>query len=61
MSDRVFADGPVSLGGLTNPPQAFSTVLLLPLIAVTTLLLRRRSGTTRAQLFRLYVAADVLV
>ncbi|WP_427886478.1 hypothetical protein ACQHIV_27545 [Kribbella sp. GL6] len=61
VSDRVFADGPFSLGGLTNPPQAFSTVLLLPLIAVTTLLLRRRPGTTRAQLFRLYVAAGVLV
>ncbi|GAA3147948.1 hypothetical protein JOF29_005484 [Kribbella aluminosa] len=61
VSDRVFADGPFSLGGLTNPPQAFSTVLLLPLIAVTALLLRRRPGTTRAQLFRLYVAAGVLV
>ncbi|GAA1577029.1 MULTISPECIES: hypothetical protein [Kribbella] len=61
VSDRVFADGPFSLGGLTNPPQAFSTVLLLPLIAVTALLLRRRPGTTRTQLFRLYVAAGVLV
>jgi hypothetical protein len=36
-------------------------VLLLPLIAVTTLLLRRRPGTTRGQLFRLFVAAGVLV
>jgi hypothetical protein len=61
VSDRVFADGPFSLGGLTNPPQAFSTVLLLPLIAVTALLLRRRPGTTRGQLFRLFVAAGVLV
>ncbi|MGZ0149271.1 hypothetical protein ACXJJ3_19540 [Kribbella sp. WER1] len=61
VSDRVFADGPFSLGGLTNPPQAFSTVLLLPLIAVTAVLLRRKPGTTRAQLFRLYVAAGVLV
>ncbi|WP_350279433.1 hypothetical protein [Kribbella sp. HUAS MG21] len=61
VSDRVFADGPFSLGQLTNPPQAFSTVLLLPLIAVTALLLRRRPGTTRGQLFRLFVAAGVLV
>ncbi|TDW97936.1 hypothetical protein [Kribbella sp. VKM Ac-2566] len=61
VSDRVFADGPFSLGGLTSPSQAFSTVLLLPLIAVTALLLRRRAGTTRAELFRLFVAAGVLV
>ncbi len=61
MSDRVFADGPFSLGQLTNPPQAFSTVLLLPLIAVTALLLRRKPGQTRAQLFGLFVAAGVLI
>jgi hypothetical protein len=61
VSDRVFADGPFSLGQLTNPPQAFSTVLLLPLIAVTALLLRRQSAKTRGELFRLYVAAGVLV
>ncbi|MEU8226114.1 hypothetical protein [Kribbella sp. NPDC048915] len=61
VSDRVFADGPFSLGELTNPPQAFSTVLLLPLIAVTTLLLRRRPGTTRGQLVRLFVAAGILI
>lgn len=61
VSDRVFADGPFSLGQLTNPPQAFSTVLLLPLMAVTALLLRRKPGQTRGQLFRLYVAAGVLI
>ena len=61
VSDRVFADGPFSLGQLTNPPQAFSTVLLLPLIAVTTLLLRRQSPKTRGELFRLFVAAGVLI
>jgi len=62
VSDRVFADGPFSLGQLTNPPQAFSTVLLLPLIAVTALLLRRQPGRgPRARVFRLLVAAGVLV
>ena len=61
VSDRVFADGPFSLGELTNPPQAFSTVLLLPLIAVTALLLRRKPGQTRGQLFRLFVTAGVLI
>ena len=61
VSDRLFADSPFSLGQLTNPPQAFSTVLLLPLIAVTALLLRRKPGQTRAQLFGLFVAAGVLV
>ncbi|MEI8407979.1 MULTISPECIES: hypothetical protein [unclassified Kribbella] len=61
VSDRLFTDSPFSLGQLTNPPQAFSTVLLLPLIAVTALLLRRKPGQTRAQLFGLFVAAGVLV
>ncbi|MFC9687493.1 hypothetical protein ACFTSF_03070 [Kribbella sp. NPDC056951] len=62
VSDRVFSDGPFSLGQLTNPPQAFSTVLLLPLIAVTALLLRRQPGRApRAHIFRLLVAAAVLV
>ncbi|MFI5692057.1 hypothetical protein ACIA58_09485 [Kribbella sp. NPDC051586] len=61
VSDRVFADGPFSLGQLTNPPQAFSTVLLLPLIAVTAVLLRRRTAKTRGELFRLFVAAGVLI
>ncbi|MEU4603178.1 hypothetical protein AB0F43_09385 [Kribbella sp. NPDC023972] len=61
VSDRLFTDSPFSLGQLTNPPQAFSTVLLLPLIAVTALLLRRKPGQTRAQLFGLFVAAGVLI
>jgi hypothetical protein len=61
VSDRLFSDSPFSLGQLTNPPQAFSTVLLLPLIAVTALLLRRKPGQTRAQLFGLFVAAGVLI
>ncbi len=61
VSDRLFAESPFSLGYLTNPPQAFSTVLLLPLIAVTALLLRRKPGQTRAQLFGLFVAAGVLI
>ncbi|WP_202875177.1 hypothetical protein, partial [Kribbella albertanoniae] len=62
VSDRVFSDGPFALGQLTNPPQAFSTVLLLPLIAVTALLLRRQPGRApRAHVFRLLVAAAVLI
>jgi len=61
VSDRVFAEGPFSLGELTNPPQAFSTVLLLPLIAVTALLLRRKPSQTRGQVFRLMVTAGVLI
>ncbi|TCO17659.1 hypothetical protein EV652_117112 [Kribbella steppae] len=61
VSNRLFTDTPFALGQLTNPTQAFSTVLLLPLIAVTTLLLRRKPGQTRAQLFGLFVAAGVLI
>ncbi|TCO47625.1 hypothetical protein EV646_105178 [Kribbella antiqua] len=61
VSGRVFADGPFSLGQLTNPPQAFSTVLLLPLMAVTALLLRRKPGQSRGQLFGLFVVAGVLI
>ncbi|WP_433164883.1 hypothetical protein [Kribbella sp. CA-247076] len=61
VSDRLFTESPFSLGQLTNPPQAFATVLLLPLIAVTALLLRRKPGQTRAQLFGLFVAGGVLI
>ncbi|MFK4083881.1 hypothetical protein ACI2LF_07230 [Kribbella sp. NPDC020789] len=62
VSDRVFSDGPFSLGQLTNPPQAFSTVLLLPLIATTALVLRRQPGrASRGHVFRLLVAAAVLI
>jgi len=61
VSSRVLNESSFSLGQLTNPPQAFSTVLLLPLIAVTTLLLRRKPDQTRGQLLRLFITAGVLI
>ncbi|NEA35642.1 hypothetical protein G3I17_28925 [Streptomyces sp. SID13031] len=58
---RLFNDSPFSMVQLTNPSQAFSTVLVLPLIAVTALLLRRKPTQTRAQVIGMLVAAAVLI
>ncbi|GAA1591097.1 hypothetical protein GCM10009789_51300 [Kribbella sancticallisti] len=58
---RLYTESPLSLGQLTNPPQAFSTVLLLPLIAVTAMLLRRKPGQTRGQLAALFITAGILI
>ncbi|MDX6263276.1 MAG: hypothetical protein QOH84_4964, partial [Kribbellaceae bacterium] len=58
---RLFNDSPFSMGWLTNPSQAFSTVLMLPLIAVTALLLRRKPTQTRAQVIGMLVAGAVLI
>ncbi|WBQ04936.1 hypothetical protein [Kribbella sp. CA-293567] len=58
---RLFNDSPFSLGQLTNPSQAFSTVLMLPLIAVTPMLLRRKPTQTRAHVIGMLVAATVLI
>ncbi|WP_344844457.1 hypothetical protein [Kribbella ginsengisoli] len=58
---RLFNDSPFSMGWLTNPSQSFSTVLMLPLIAVTAMLLRRKPTQTRAQVIGMLVAAGVLI
>ncbi len=58
---RLFNDSPFSMGQLTNPSQAFSTVLMLPLLAVTAMLLRRKPTNTRAQVIGMLVAAAVLL
>jgi hypothetical protein len=54
----LYNDGPLSLGQLISPTQAFSTVLMLPLIAVTALILRRQS---RGRLAGLFLVAAVLI
>lgn len=61
ITGRLYNDSPFSLGQLTSPSQAFSTVLVLPLLAVTALLLRRKPGQTRLQLAGLFVAAGILI
>ena len=61
VSGRLYSDSPLSLGQLISPSQAFSTVLVLPLIAVTALLLRRKPGVSRLQLTGLFVAAGILI
>jgi hypothetical protein len=58
---RLFNESPLSMTQLTNPSQAFSTVLLLPLLAVTAMLLRRKPGQTRAELAALFVTAGILI
>ncbi|WP_433014290.1 hypothetical protein [Kribbella sp. CA-294648] len=61
VDSRLFNDGPFSMGQFSHPSQAFSTVLMLPLIAVTALLLRRKPTQTRAQVSALLVAAGILI
>ncbi|MEU0095513.1 hypothetical protein [Kribbella sp. NPDC006257] len=65
-TNTLYNDGPLSMGQLISPTQAFSTVLMLPLIAVTALILRRppgrrRGGQSRSRLAGLFVAAAVLI
>jgi len=61
VDSRLFTDSPFSMGQLTNPSQAFSTVLMLPLIAVTAMLLRRKPAQTRAHVIGMLIAAAVLI
>jgi hypothetical protein len=65
-TNTLYNDGPLSLGQLISPTQAFSTVLMLPLIAVTALILRRQShgrlaGQSRGRLAGLFLVAAVLI
>ena len=57
----LYNDGPMSMGQMISPTQAFSTVLTLPLIAITALLLRRKPGQTKQQLAGLFLVATVLI
>ena len=49
---RLFNESPLSMVQLTDPSQAFSTVLLLPLLALTAMILRRKLGQSRTELAR---------
>lgn len=61
VDSRLFNESPLSMAQLTNPSQAFSTVLLLPLLAVTAMLLRRKPGQSRAHLTAQFVTAGILI
>ncbi|WP_432944343.1 hypothetical protein ACQPXM_02650 [Kribbella sp. CA-253562] len=56
-----YHDSPLSMGQMISPTQAFSTVLMLPLIAVTAQLLRRPPGQSRKQLTGLFLVAAILI
>lgn len=60
-TNTLYHDSPLSLGQLISPTQAFSTLLMLPLIAVTAVLLRRDPGQSRRQLAGLFLVAAVLI
>lgn len=54
-------DSPLSMAQVISPTQAFSTVLMLPLIAVTALLLRRTPEQTRGRVAGLLVVSTALI
>jgi hypothetical protein len=60
-TNTLFHDNPLSLGQMISSTQAFSTVMMLPLIAVTALLLRGEPGQSRRQPAGLFVVAAVLI
>ena len=61
VTHTLYNDSPLSLGQMISPTQAFSTVLMLPLIATTALFLRRIPGRSRGQLAGLLTVATVLI
>jgi hypothetical protein len=60
-TSTLYHDSPLSMGQMISSTQAFSNVMMLPLIAVTALLLRRKPGQSRRQLVGLFVVAAVLI
>ncbi|WP_112241455.1 hypothetical protein [Kribbella monticola] len=60
-TNTLYNDSPLSMGQMISPTQAFSTVLMLPLIAVTALILRRKREHTRGRLAGLFLVAAVLI
>ncbi|GAB3814089.1 hypothetical protein [Kribbella italica] len=61
VTHTLYHDSPLSMGQMISTTQAFSTVLMLPLIAVTAQLLRRPPGQTRKQLAGLFLVAGILI
>lgn len=61
VTSTLYHDSPLSMGQLISPTQAFSTVLMLPLIAVTSLLLRRKQGQSKWHLAGLFAVAGILI
>ncbi|QNE20296.1 hypothetical protein F1D05_23280 [Kribbella qitaiheensis] len=60
-TNTLYNDGPLSLGQMISPTQAFSTVLMLPLIAVTALILHRKPRQSWGRLAGLFLVAAVLI
>jgi hypothetical protein len=61
VTGALYNDSPLSIGQLISPTQAFSTVLMLPLIATTAQFLRRTPERSRGQLAGLLTVAAVLI
>ncbi|ADB29638.1 hypothetical protein Kfla_0516 [Kribbella flavida DSM 17836] len=61
VTHTLYHDSPLSMGQMISPTQAFSTVLMLPLIAVTALLLRREQDQAKQRLAGLFLVAAVLI
>ncbi|WP_246485895.1 hypothetical protein [Kribbella qitaiheensis] len=60
-TNTLYHDSPLSMGELISATQAFSTVLLLPLIGVTALILRRSGDQSMGHVAGLLVVAAVLI
>lgn len=61
VTSTLYHDSPLSMGQLISPTQAFSTVLMLPLIAATALLLRRTPDQTRGRVAGLLIVCAALI
>jgi hypothetical protein len=60
-TNTLYHDNPLSMGQMISQTQAFAAVLMLPLIAVTALLLRRTPERSRKQVAGLLGVAAVLI
>ncbi|TWD81078.1 hypothetical protein FB561_2182 [Kribbella amoyensis] len=61
VTHTLYHDNPLSMGQMISPTQAFSTVIMLPLIAVTALLLRREPPQSKRRLAGLFGVAAILI
>ena len=61
VTHTLYHDSPLSMGQMISPTQTYSTVIMLPLIAVTALLLRRKPDQSKRRLAGLFLTATILI